>query len=243
MDQLNAPKTSDTVRSGDSIGMDNCTDTNENSISVVAPKGCFGARHVFALMTFLGTMIAYMLKVNLSVAIVAMVNRTQPITPESSFMSLIQSDDNSSSVCPGNIDPINQQEGEFNWDSQTRGLVLGVFSWGYMTSQIPAGIMAERFGGKYIFGFGILFTGIFNILTPLAARSSLPALYTVRVLTGMAEGVTIPVAQALMARWIPNSERTTISSFIYSGNYLINVERNVPYRGITAGRWHFTFQE
>ena len=64
---------------------------------------------------------------------------------------------------------------------------MGVFSWGYMTSQIPAGIMAERFGGKYIFGFGILFTGIFNILTPLAARSSLPALYTVRVLTGIAE--------------------------------------------------------
>ena len=64
---------------------------------------------MFALMTFLGTVIAYMLRVNLSVAIVAMVNRTQPITPESSFMSLIQSDDNSSSVCPGNINPINQQ--------------------------------------------------------------------------------------------------------------------------------------
>ena len=64
---------------------------------------------MFALMTFLGTVITYMLRVNLSVAIVAMVNRTQPITPESSFMSLIQSDDNSSSVCPGNIDPINQQ--------------------------------------------------------------------------------------------------------------------------------------
>ena len=39
MDQLNAPKTSDAVGSGDSIGMDNCTDTNENSISVVAHKG------------------------------------------------------------------------------------------------------------------------------------------------------------------------------------------------------------
>jgi len=217
MDQLNAARTSDTIGSGDSMAMDDCTNTNENSISVVAPKGCFGARHMFALMTFLGTVIAYMLRVNLSVAIVAMVNRTQPITPESSFMSLIQSDDNSSSVCPGSIDPINQEEGEFNWDSQTQGLVLGVFSWGYMASQIPSGIMAERFGGKYIFGFGVLLTGLFNLLTPLAARSSLPALYTVRVLTGIAEGVTFPVAQAMMARWVPKSERSKIGAFVYSG--------------------------
>ena len=39
MDQLNAPRTSDTIGSGDSMAMKNCTNTNENSISGVAPKG------------------------------------------------------------------------------------------------------------------------------------------------------------------------------------------------------------
>ena len=56
-----------------------------------------------------------------------------------------------------------------------------------MASQIPAGILAERFGGKHIYGLGVLLTGVFNLLTPIAARTSLPVLYTVRVLTGLAE--------------------------------------------------------
>ena len=58
-------------------------------------------------MSFLGTTIAYMLRVNLSVAIVAMVNQTQSLDPESSYLPYysIESDANSSSVCPGRIDP------------------------------------------------------------------------------------------------------------------------------------------
>ena len=79
------------------------------------------------------------------------------------------------------------QDGEFNWDGETQGLVLGVFAWGYMSSQVPAGMAAERWGGKLIFGLGVLLTGVFNVLTPLAARSSLSALLVVRVLTGMSE--------------------------------------------------------
>ena len=39
--------------------------------------GFFGQRHIFALMTFTGLTISYMLRVNLSVAIVDMVNRTR----------------------------------------------------------------------------------------------------------------------------------------------------------------------
>ena len=47
---------------------------------------------------------------------------------------------------------------------------MGAFFWGYVLTQIPGGVLAERFGGKLVFGLGILVTSVFTILTPLAAR-------------------------------------------------------------------------
>jgi len=57
-----------------------------------------------------------------------------------------------------------------------------------MITQIPGGIMAERFGGKWVFFFGVLFTDLFCLLSPIAARSGgAGALIAVRMLTGLAE--------------------------------------------------------
>lgn len=56
-----------------------------------------------------------------------------------------------------------------------------------MITQLPGGILAERFGGKYVFGLGVLLTGLCNLFTPLAARSGVSALLAVRLITGLAE--------------------------------------------------------
>ena len=73
------------------------------------------------------------------------------------------------------------------WDNHTKGLILGCFFWGYIVTQIPGGSLAERYGGKYVFGLGVFFTGFFSIFMPIAARSSPSALIALRVLTGAAE--------------------------------------------------------
>jgi ACS family sodium-dependent inorganic phosphate cotransporter-like MFS transporter 5 len=64
---------------------------------------------------------------------------------------------------------------------------LGSFFYGYVVTQIPGGRLAEIFGGKWIFGIGILITSIFTLLTPLAANWSFYALIVVRVLEGKIE--------------------------------------------------------
>ena len=57
-----------------------------------------------------------------------------------------------------------------------------------MVTQIPGGILAEKYGGKYVFGIGILLTDLFCLLTPLAARhGGAGAVIAVRVLTGLAQ--------------------------------------------------------
>lgn len=36
---------------------------------------------------------------------------------------------------------------------------------------MPGGILAEKFGGKYSLGLGILSTAVFTLLTPVVART------------------------------------------------------------------------
>ena len=49
------------------------------------------------------------------------------------------------------------------------------------------GILAEKYGAKWIFGCGLLIAGILTLLTPLAARTHVGLLIAVRILIGVFE--------------------------------------------------------
>jgi len=161
------------------------------------------------------------MRVNLSVAIVAMVNQTAIPHTNSSIMA--------NDTCPYPPSNENQTlpqfwkrsvpaEGEFVWDEATQGLVLGSFFYGYVLTQVPGGRMAELMGGKRIYGYGVLITAIFTLLTPLAAHWDLPLLVLVRILEGMGEGVTYPAMHAMLAHWIPPLERNKFAAIVYAGS-------------------------
>lgn len=64
---------------------------------------------------------------------------------------------------------------------------MGAFFYGYIITQIPGGWLAEVFGGKKLFGFGVLCTAILTLLTPLAARWNLYVFIALRVIEGIGE--------------------------------------------------------
>lgn len=78
-------------------------------------------------------------------------------------------------------------QGEFDWDQNSQSLILGAFYYGYILTQVPGGWLAEKMGGKLLFGAGILCTSILTLFTPLAARAGVPYLVAVRVLEGVGE--------------------------------------------------------
>lgn len=82
---------------------------------------------------------------------------------------------------------IHQARGEFNWDSNLQGIVLGSFYYGYVLTQIPGGLLAEKYGAKWIFGLGILLSSILCLITPLMARWSVWALILTRAVEGLGE--------------------------------------------------------
>lgn len=78
----------------------------------------------------------------------------------------------------------------YDWDEKTQGLILSSFYWGYVVTHLPGGILAEKFGGKYSLGLGILSTAIFTLLTPAVVTLSNGDwrwLVGLRVLEGLGE--------------------------------------------------------
>ena len=71
------------------------------------------------------------------------------------------------------------------------GWILAAFFYGYLLTQIPGGWLAQRFGGKWVFGVGVVMTSVFTLFTPLAALSSVEFLIAVRVLEGFFEVGTL----------------------------------------------------
>jgi len=67
------------------------------------------------------------------------------------------------------------------------GWVLSSFFYGYIFTQIPGGWIATRFGGKYVFGVGVLVTSVLTLITPQMAYINIWALVAVRVVIGVFE--------------------------------------------------------
>ena len=79
--------------------------------------------------------------------------------------------------------PIQEKDG-FGWDARMQGFVLSSFSFGYVTTQLVGGVLAEQFGGKWIFGTCILVCSTLEFLIPMAANANVFALMAIRAIQG-----------------------------------------------------------
>ncbi|XP_020610537.1 sialin-like isoform X1 [Orbicella faveolata] len=193
-------------------------------------SGCYlPCRYALAILACAGFCVVYLLRVNLSVALVAMVNSTYANAKASAHDPECQRNTSKSSV---------EKDGEFNWDQKTQGLILGSFFYGYVITQVPGGWLAARVGAKYLFGFGVLCTSILTMFTPAAAHHSVGMLLLVRTLEGLGEGVTFPAMHAMWSGWAPPLERSKLCTLSYSGSRIGTVI-GLPIAGLlsASGLW------
>ncbi|KAM6997678.1 sialin [Tautogolabrus adspersus] len=174
---------------------------------------CCSSRYCLALLSSFGFFVVYSLRVNLSVAMVDMLNTTHQSSTNHSF-----------SVCPPHASPTRPKHNHtarvYDWDSETQGWILGSFFYGYILTQIPGGYLAGRFGPKWLMGLGILGTAVFTLLTPVAADLGAGYLIALRVLEGVGEGVTFPAMYTMWAAWAPPLERSRLLTISYIGAQL-----------------------
>jgi MFS family permease len=106
---------------------------------------------------------------------------------------------------------------EHGWDTVGMGWVFSGFFAGYSLMMIPAGMLADRFGPKRVFGLSMAWWSALTAITPLPR--SLGALTVVRVLMGAGESGTFPSMNGILVRWFPRQEYSRVTGFCWSGGY------------------------
>ncbi|XP_043644208.1 putative inorganic phosphate cotransporter isoform X1 [Drosophila teissieri] len=150
-----------------------------------------GIRHFQIFLLFFALTVAYALRVNLSVAVVAMTDAAS----------------------------VNPDFPEYNWSEKTKSLLLSSFFWGYVITQVPAGQLARKYGGKVMILSGLAICSVLNILTPICARiGGWQLVCALRVVEGLCQGVVFPSTHTILSHWAPPKERATLGTCAYSGN-------------------------
>ncbi|XP_073982813.1 putative inorganic phosphate cotransporter [Rhodnius prolixus] len=153
------------------------------------PTSLIGCRHRQVMLMFFGLIIGYALRVNLSVGMVAMTNKD-----------------------------VNPNYPVLNWTSSEKGTVSGAFFGGYMMTQIPAGILAGKYGPCKLLGVALLFCGLITLLVPVAAiYGGFISVCVCRVLQGLGQGFLYPCINTHMSKWAIPQERSRLFSFAFGG--------------------------
>uniref|UniRef100_A0A1B0BN67 Putative inorganic phosphate cotransporter n=1 Tax=Glossina palpalis gambiensis TaxID=67801 RepID=A0A1B0BN67_9MUSC len=175
------------------FGLSDCCDCLQRSgyqqISVGhGPR--FGVRHIQCILVFCGLAVAYALRVNLSVAIVAMTDRNAT----------------------------NPDFEEFNWDESIKSYLLSSFFWGYVVTQVPGGYLSHKYGAKFTFLWGILICSLLALLTPFCAEiGGWVFVLALRATQGLCQGMIFPSTHTFLSKWAPAEERGRLVTYCYSG--------------------------
>jgi len=94
---------------------------------------------------------------------------------------------------------------DLHFSNSQLGLVIGAFGITYAMFQILGGWMGDRWGARRTLFFCGLIWASATVLTGLAG--SLATLYLVRLMLGVGEGATFPVATRAMQSWTPAANR------------------------------------
>ncbi|XP_073080118.1 sialin isoform X5 [Manis javanica] len=226
------PPARDAARTAGEEGADS-TPLLQGVRRVEAAPACCSARYNLAVLAFFGFFILYALRVNLSVALVDMVDS-----------NVTAADNRTSQPCVGHSTPLTALRDpsgkRYQWDAETQGWILGAFFYGYIITQIPGGYLASRVGGKLLLGLGVLSTAVFTLFTPVAADAGAGVLIALRALEGLGEGVTFPAMHAMWSSWAPPLERSKLLSISYAGAQLGTVI-SLPLSGVICFYMNWTY--
>jgi Major Facilitator Superfamily len=202
----------------------------------VEKEGSIGvkARSVLWYLTFFGFAINYIIRINVSIAIVDMIDvnykRSRPsnetvvtcivetqtnfttsqelgnevnleanlkhISLERRFLDFLEVshvttslfDKVSDNVCH----QIEYERDGFKWDAQQQSLVLGSFFWLHWITQLPGGVLAAKYGTKFIFGFSNFIACVLCMFMPIVCYLDFRWMIALRLFQGFITGLAWP---------------------------------------------------
>nr|WP_260406089.1 MFS transporter [Pseudomonas cichorii] len=99
---------------------------------------------------------------------------------------------------------------DLNISDATFGIIVGVFSIGYLLFEIPSNLLLEKFGAKKTMTRIMILWGLVTIATAFAQTPA--QFYVLRILLGAAEAGFFPGVILYLTYWFPASHRARITS-------------------------------
>jgi MFS family permease len=106
-----------------------------------------------------------------------------------------------------------------HWSDDDEMLIDDAFVWGFAASVLVGGMLSQRYGFKIVLGVGVVVNALATMLAPFALES-FDWIVASRTFAGAAEGVILPSAYVMMAKWTPLQERSRTVSLIWGASYL-----------------------
>jgi len=204
---------------------------DEEIVTEKNPRLIPSVRILLAIMCFSATLIQYTQRINMSVAIVCMVNHTavdieiqqQSTAANETLIALIKNKEAESKCYNIQHEKASPLDGTFVWSKQIQGQVLSAFFYGHIISQVFGAVLSVKFGSIVVSNTVIFIGSVLTIFVPFAARYDYLLLISTRFVTGFAHGMLWPAISTLWSFWAPPEERSTLMSIARSGSQLGNV--------------------
>ncbi|WKY08299.1 hypothetical protein Q1695_007650 [Nippostrongylus brasiliensis] len=179
-------------------------------------------RLLICFMLATGLYATVSMRVNLSMAVVCMVNSTAYATERHVSKTNISS---SSPQCQSpNSDSESAAQagytGDLLWSPTMQSILFSATFYGGLASIVFAGVLADRCGPKSIVIVLTLDYIVVTLLTPLLARWSYYAFLASRIVMGIGEGFMFPCLASLVGRWFAAAEKSTVAALYTSGNQI-----------------------
>jgi|SRR5215469_5665018 len=100
---------------------------------------------------------------------------------------------------------------ELHMDPRQAGDAVGIFFWGYLLLQMPAGHLAQHWSAKRVVAILLVAWGLCSVATGLVQTAT--QFWVMRLVLGLAEGGVWPAVLVLVAHWFPRAERARANAY------------------------------
>jgi ACS family D-galactonate transporter-like MFS transporter len=107
---------------------------------------------------------------------------------------------------------------ELDLSNEQLGYVFSAFGWTYAALQIPGGLVADKFGPRFLYAACLITWSISTIAQGFVRGFA--SLFGFRLATGAFEAPSYPINNRIVTAWFPNQERASAIAMYVSGQFI-----------------------
>uniref|UniRef100_A0A1I7ZTC4 MFS domain-containing protein n=1 Tax=Steinernema glaseri TaxID=37863 RepID=A0A1I7ZTC4_9BILA len=109
--------------------------------------------------------------------------------------------------------------GDLPWTSREQAMIFTSFYVGGLAVIIPGGLLCEKYGARFVVFWGAVINAVGTVMTPSVAYLLGPyAVMVLRFIMGCGQGILVPCMNVLISCWFPAAEKSTALAISTTGN-------------------------